>query len=281
MTKIAKTDSVSYGVISRIQIMLSALTRREQEVANYVLTHPDVVYQSVTEVARRSGAGLGSVVRFCQRLGFLGFQDFKIHLASDLAAQAAEGQPGRNDSVQHVADQLTAEIRSTLNVLTRNELRQAAKLLARSKFILAAGCGGSAVVAQSLMYRLSRLGLASQAECDGHMQAIRAASMGRQDAAFLVSFSGSTREIIHTAGILKQRGCRIICLTNFIESPVTELADVVLLTSVHKDPLKAETVSPIAMMYVLEVLLNELAGILPDGSQAVERTFQAVSDRQL
>uniref|UniRef100_UPI003F4E8896 MurR/RpiR family transcriptional regulator n=1 Tax=Klebsiella pneumoniae TaxID=573 RepID=UPI003F4E8896 len=44
----------------------------------------EIIHLSITEVAERSETSESSVVRLCKRLGYKGFQDFKIHLAKEV-----------------------------------------------------------------------------------------------------------------------------------------------------------------------------------------------------
>ena len=110
---------------------------------------------------------------------------------------------------------------------------------------------------------------------------MRAVALGVTDVAFLVSFSGSTREILRLAEIARDRRAHVVALTNYLESPLTQVADAVLLTSVRVDPLGAEVVSPVAMSFVIEVLFTRLLEARPAAAKALAATARVVADRQL
>lgn len=68
-----------------IRSHLNGLTKTEQKVAQYILEHAqDIIYESVTELAEKADVGETTVLRFCRKLKFQGFQDFKLSLAQDL-----------------------------------------------------------------------------------------------------------------------------------------------------------------------------------------------------
>lgn len=72
----------------RINTYYPSMTKSEQKVARCVLEHPDnIIYFSVTELADFAGTGETTVMRFCRKIGFKGYQDFK--LACPRAAKAA------------------------------------------------------------------------------------------------------------------------------------------------------------------------------------------------
>ncbi len=128
---------------------------------------------------------------------------------------------------------------------------------------------------------MTRLGIRATAISDNQMQRIRAASLGSKDVLFMVSFSGSTKEIIAAGEVAKKGGAQTICLTNFAESPVAELADVRLVTSVHIDPLAAEVVSRVAMDFVMDALFAEMSRLHRNAKRVLEKTFDSTSDRYL
>lgn len=270
------------GCLVGIKTVYRQMTAKEQMVADYVLAHEDVIYNSITEVARLSGAGYGSVARFCKRLGYKGFQDFKIDLAEDVALHKdIRARSDSSDLVTQVEADSLRDIRETVRTLSREGLEESAKALANAGTVLVAGCGGSAVTAMEIEYRLTRFGIKAAAVCDGHMQCIRATTLREGDVAFLVSFSGSTREILTTGQIAKDAGARVICLTNFAESPVAEIADHLLVTGIHVDPLSAEVVSKAGIHFVIEALFRRILALRKECRKFLLTTFETIADRQL
>ncbi|HYG58664.1 MAG TPA: MurR/RpiR family transcriptional regulator, partial [Symbiobacteriaceae bacterium] len=69
----------------RFDELLPTLRRAEARLGTYIQAHPhDVIQLSITDLADRSGTSEATVVRLCRRLGFRGFQEFKIGLAQSL-----------------------------------------------------------------------------------------------------------------------------------------------------------------------------------------------------
>src|SRR5580700_7118130 len=72
-------------ILAYLQGILASLNPTERLIADCVLADPEkVVTASIVELTRKSGASLGSIVSFCQRLGLKGFAEFKIVLAREL-----------------------------------------------------------------------------------------------------------------------------------------------------------------------------------------------------
>ena len=74
------TDSV--GVLENIRHAFPGFSVTNKRIASYVLEHSDEVIElSVTALADICGVGEATIIRFCQGLGFKGFQDLKLSLA--------------------------------------------------------------------------------------------------------------------------------------------------------------------------------------------------------
>src|ERR1700691_6652600 len=90
--KDARVDPVKVpGSFVRLQGAYSGLRAAEQRVADFILKHPDeLIYLTVTELAERTNTSESTVVRLCQKIGYKGYQEFKIVLARDLVEPTSD-----------------------------------------------------------------------------------------------------------------------------------------------------------------------------------------------
>ncbi len=190
------------GFSARLQVLGNRLTKTEQEAGAYFQKNPHVIRMSITEVVSDSAIGYGSIIRFCQKIGCSGFQDFKVLLAQGLGAEGhAEGG---EDSIEHHSRKVRAEIDNTEKLIDRQVVASIAESLNQASRVLVAGIAGSESTASGFDYRLSRLGINSAAVCEGYNLAIRAASLGPTDVFLGVSFSGATKDMIAAARIASE-----------------------------------------------------------------------------
>jgi len=273
-------EQTQAGVIARIRTLYTQLTKKEQLVADYILSDEDVIYRSITEVVKRSGVGYGSVMRFCKRLGFLGFQDLKIRLTTDLALRTAyqDKKGAADDPIAALRERAFEDIRNTAQLLSPDSLRKAARMLLDAESVLIVGFGGSAITAAEVEFRLTRFGIRAIAVPDSQLQRIRVVCLSSRDVLFMVSFSGSTKDIIWAGKTARKAGVKTICLTNFAESPVSELADVRLVTAIRIDPLSAEVASRVPMAFVLDALFTEMVRLDRRVEKVLEETFNSTAD---
>jgi hypothetical protein len=130
--KDARVDPVKVpGSFVRLQGAYSGLRAAEQRVADFILKHPDeLIYLTVTELAERTNTSESTVVRLCQKIGYKGYQEFKIVLARDLVGPATEIyaaiEPGDDlATVKAKVFQANAQaLRDTLEVLDDVQLQK-------------------------------------------------------------------------------------------------------------------------------------------------------------
>lgn len=275
------TEGAQGDALVRIRTLYNQLTAAEKLVADFVLDNEDVVYRSITEVASQSGAGYGSVVRFCKRLGYSGFQDLKIQLTKDLALRTAYQKDESDDPVIRIQERCFEDLRNTAQMITPELLARAATVLLEARFVLVVGFASSAITAREIEYRLTRFGIRAVSTADDQVQRMRAVSLTPDDVLFMVSFSGATKRIISAGEVAREAGAKTICLTNFAQSPVSELSDIRLVTAVHIDPLSAEIVSRVPMAFVLDALFDQMLRQDRMTREILEKTFNTTADTYL
>ena len=258
--------------------MTPALTR----VADHVLAQSQsVLYQSITEVAEEASSSEASVMRFCRELGFTGFQNFKLALAQELAANGQVSLPaGSSDPVQSLIETAKMALDETERLLDREVLVAVASALLAATQIEIFGVAASAVTAQYLEYKLTRLGLRARAVADSHLATMIAATSEPRVVHLLVSSSGSTIDVVRVAELARESGAQTISITNRSKSPLAGLSDQVLLASWPETPLTGGAFpSKISQLLIVDALVAYVMNVDPARFETIKDTATSVSDR--
>ena len=278
---LAGTPIDALGFSTRLQVLGNSLTKAEREAGAYFQENPQAVYMSITEVVSDTSLGYGSIMRFCQKMGCSGFQDFKVLLAKGLGAVGQEAESDNGNRIERYGRKIRAEISNTEKLIDAQTIESVAQALDAANRVLVTGIAGSESTAIGFDYRLSRLGINSAAVCEGYTLAIRAASLTVGDVLLAVSFSGATKDILAATRIASDNNATVISVTNFVKAPLVELADYSLFSAAEHDPLSCEIFSNVAGHFVLDVVFSELFRIREGSRDAVEKTFRAISDRRV
>lgn len=277
------------GCWLRLRELAPSLAEAERRVAEYVVREGrGVPALSITELAERCGVSEATVVRVCKRLGLRGYQELRIRLSAELAAEQPQivGEVRRGDGVEAACRKLfagmVAALEETLRVLDWSVLERVVARVAAARRVDLYGVGASGVVATDAALKLLRIGVQAQAFTDPHLQATSAALLGRRDVAIGVSHSGSTRDTVEALRVARAAGAFTVAVTQVGPSPITRVADAVLNT-VAREPLLREAAigSRMAAMAVLDGLF---AGLLlrryATAVRALERTREALVGRK-
>lgn len=233
----------------------------------------ELIYLSITELSARLKIAEATVVRFCKKLGYNGFQDFKLSLSQELGMVDSTAV---NSVVKRVALQMTDAITETSRSLSYDRCLEIAQLMINANKIGAFGVGNSAITAMEVSNVLARIGISVTATPDSHLQAMIASNMTERDVVILISVSGSTKDIIDVAEIAKKNGVKIVVITCYDHSPLAKYADYVLFSTRREAAYEGGSVSTIvSISYIVNVLYNAIYEKL--GPDAYERTMRAAS----
>ncbi len=267
------------------------LTASERKTADYVLKNRDrAQYLSIGELAEDSGVAEATVSRFCRRLGYKGYSAFRLAIAN-AGAPKLEAAPGKSlretdDSVALARRLYAVESEAmlqTLSLLRPAELDRTVAILRGARKVLCMGQGGSMILASEAAHLFSVCDGKFVPVSDSHMQIIAAATLTEADAVLFFSYSGATRDMMETLGVVREQGAKIILITRFPRSPGASLADVVLQCGSNESPLQHGSVpARIAQLFLLDILFTRVCMSEPDGCQDNrQRIAAALADKHL
>lgn len=277
------------GSLIRIKSAMESFKPSERAVAEFVLDNSEqVMHMSISEASQNIGVGESTIIRFCRVLGYKGYQDFKLRLAQDLVEpvhyihENVSFGDNPEDLAKKVFQTNLKAVEDTMRVLDPEMVDVAAKLLTGARRIDIYGVGYSSFTANDAKLKLARLGLIVDAYGDAHLQAMAAVSLTKSDVVIGISHSGSTKDVVDALTSARKNGAVTIAITNFSPSPITRVADVVLLTAAPESTFGGEVLtSRIAQLCVVDVLSVTVAITLGEKCLAlIEKTSEAVKKKR-
>jgi DNA-binding MurR/RpiR family transcriptional regulator len=265
-----------------------SMTKSEQKVADYVMNHTEeVVYLTVTDLAEKVSVGETTVLRFCRKLNYKGYQDFKLAVAQSQVASTEKvaREIADTDPLDVVAAKITQQntktLTNTLELFQGEVLQRAIDLLSAARSISFFGIGSSGLTAQDAEHRFMRMGFNVSYSTDSHVMAMKAALVQEGDVVVGISTSGSTKDVVDTMRIAKENGAKVICITNHGRSPITKYADVILLAASKESPLQGGAFSSkIAQLHLLDILTKAIEMQRKESTfGSIKKTAEAVLDK--
>ena len=253
-----------HQTVGKIKKNYAQLRASERKVADWVLCHAAKVPEmTMAQLAAAAGVSEPTVARFAEAAGFEGFSALKLALAKEASPAAPQRlldvhvQPG--DKLSTVPGKMISmalnALEDTRRMLDARSYEKAVRALASARLIDVYGVGNSAAVAQDMVVKLLRIGLACRAYPDSHLQQICASALGAGDVAVGISHSGATRDTVDALAIARARGATTIAITNFRGAEILRHADIALLTGDVETAFYTETMfSRISQLVIVDSL---------------------------
>lgn len=258
---------INQDVFTLVRSRYNLFTNTERKVADYILENTkDVVFMSINDLADACDVGESSIFRFCKTLKLKGYQEFKIVLAHSISLEGEPPVLTSKITMQDSFEELSAKILSTNisaltethNLIKKEDMTEAIDCMINAERIHFFGVGASLMTAMEAKNKFMRIINKTECSLDSHLQIMSASLMTDKDVAIVISYSGSTKDTIGIAKVAKERGAKIISITRFSKSPLTNFSDIKLLCGANEGPLQGGSLSAkLSQLYLLDVLYAE------------------------
>ncbi len=271
-----------------IHTLFESLSDRERHIASSILDNPaKAVHLSIEELAESANVSVSTLVRFVKKLGYRGYQHFRIALASEALSPEAkiyEIKVNRDEDPVSIAfGAASRALELTAAMVDRDALKDLAARIIRGGSIYVFGLGGSAVIAQDAMHKLIRTGIRCVYAEDYHMQLMIASQLNSEDTALLISHTGVNVDALSIAETVKKSGAFLAVITSYPRSAVARMADMRFFSASSGSSGVLEAFSArnaqCALIDAFYIAVMERLG--SEGIQSVERMRAAIAKRRL
>lgn len=263
---------------------------KELAVADYILNNPrKIVHSTINQVADDLGVADSTVFRFCQRIGFKGYQAMKIALATEIVEPIHDIHENimEHDNEKTVAEKVFRSniktLEDTLKVLDEPSFKQAVHAILGARKVELFGSGGSNVIALDAYHKFIRTGISVSVQADTHMQLMSASQLTSQDVAIIISHTGASKDMMHVMEVVQDNGVKTIGITNFAKSPLSQKVDIPLYTVSEETDYRSEALaSRIAQLAMIDAIyVNVLMAKKEQGKEALQKVRKAISVKRV
>ncbi|KTS08177.1 MurR/RpiR family transcriptional regulator [Microbacterium testaceum] len=275
--------SAEVPVTARIAAVRNSLQPSERRVADLIVDDPDAVIElTAQQIADRVGVGRSSVVRACQTFGYRGYPQLRVALAAERGRRAVApvAQDGALGGIRSAIDRIADDLRAVTSLLDAEGVSDAVAAVVAARRLLVVASGLSAPVATDLAMRLTAVGRPAETVGDPIGQQIAARHLAPEDVCVVISGSGANEASLRAASAARAAGARVIALTSFSASPLTERADLSLVLAsggTFRDEL--EQTSRIAHAVFAEAFVDAVAAVRAgEADRSRSRVLEILSD---
>jgi DNA-binding MurR/RpiR family transcriptional regulator len=229
------------SAVVKIKNIYSDLRESQRGIADYFL-EADLsgVGSSIDEIADRVGTSVASISRFCKKLGYESFGQFKIALSQDKTYEPDLVLPifkptDDSDIIIHKAfSEAVTNLGDTEAKIDFATMKEIVRLLEETEDIYFFGMGGSGGIAKLGELLFSHLGYRTKAISDPYEMAVCSGHTGERDLAFGISHTGRNKAVYEALSTARGRGAATASLTNYEESAISGISDYPLVTACYE-----------------------------------------------
>ena len=211
----------------------------EKKVADFVLEHPqEAVDANVSELAKASGVSDATVVRMCHHLGYKGYYQFRLMLAKDVGrdeGEEIEELQNTPNPVMKIFQKYVNSLTAIAECIDEEDMRSCVNLIKECRQAHVLAVGNTMPLALYMGFRLGRLGVKCTYGISPEYFLNHVNLADKEDIIIAISQSGSSRQIIQGMELAREKGLKMMAITGYRQSPVSELADYVLISNGRKE----------------------------------------------
>lgn len=275
------------SVIYSIKSKYNSLSKKEKQIADYIISNPkDSVNPSIDRLAKKIGTSEATLVRFVRKIGYSGYQNFRIALAQESIAFNSQvfeiDLDKKRDAASLIFKHTIDVLEASSKTLDNKNIKDIAKTMVESRCVYLIGLGGSNISAREAFHKFIRTGISCQFAEDFHMQLMLASQAKSNDCAIIFSHLGNNFDTISIAEELKTKNCKICVITSYSNSPLAKMADIVLqVCPINSEVVSEAFSSSIATATFINILYVEIINITKkDGINALCNMREVIAKRR-
>ena len=213
--------------------VIKSLSKHELNILKYVYEHTEeILDDSIQEFSSRVSYSSATVLRFCKKLGYSGFAEFKYALRAARRENVSAGEetPRKSGvrSADMMIDLLSSNVQATAGLIKEEQLLQTFRLFDSDAPIYIWAPGGLTDTAgeylEKLLFSVGRQGVyrIESARLFSHLMN----TMPKEAAVILISTSGTFGPSIRLGKLAQMNGIPVISITPYTSNEIADLSAV-------------------------------------------------------
>ncbi|TFB18539.1 MurR/RpiR family transcriptional regulator [Filobacillus milosensis] len=254
-------------VYNTITDHLSKMSRSQREIAKYVLNHMESVpFHTVGQMAKHSGVSEATVVRFATFLGYSGYPEFQQALQEAVRRQLTTVErlkisddvyDEEDKAIYEMFDEDVDRIKSMAKQLDTDAFHQAIDLIVNAKRIFIIANRSAVSVGTFLEFYFDTMLENTELIRNPHGISEKLFRLNDGDVVIGLSFARYTKNTVEAVSFAKDRGSKVIAITDNKMSPLIPYSDVSLCARSDVPSFIDSFVAPLSLINALIVAVGK------------------------
>lgn len=271
------------SAVMKIKTLYHDLNPAQKNIAAFFLeTDVNGLGSSIDEIAGRVGTSVASISRFCKKLGYESFGQFKIALSQDktyepdLLLPIFKPTDDADVCIHKAFSEAVTNLKDTEAKVDFGVIKKVVELLAESETVYFFGFGGSGGTGKLGELMLSHLGYKTKAVTDPYQMSVCSGHLEQGDLVFGISHTGRNKFVVDAVKIAGGKGAVTVAITNYGHSSLAKAAEFCLETSCYEGRVHfAQSNSMVAQITILNAIYLLAASI---GGEEVIRQVDNIEE---
>lgn len=254
-------------ILMQIRSDLPSFSKGQKRIANYILESYDkAAFMTASRLGKMVEVSESTVVRFAVELGFDGYPSMqktlqemiRNKLTSIQRVEVSNERIGNQDIMTMVMQSDIEKIRMTLDETDRNSFNEAVSAISNAKKIYILGVRSASVLADfiSFYFRFMFDNMVSVDTTSISEVFEQILHISSDDVFIGLSFPRYSKRTVKAMQFAKDRGAKVIAITDSKVSPLTKIADVSLLAKSDMASFVDSLVAPLSLVNALIVAVS-------------------------
>ena len=207
----------------------------ENSIIHFLLENPDDIKNATTkDLAMKTFTSPSTIVRLAQKLGFQGYNDFKIEflaavqqIDSPLVSIDANFPFKKEDGITEISSNLSQlfvdAVKETNSLVDEDTYDKVVDLLDQATFIDIYGVGSNQHLAYNFTLDMRRINKEVTTSTSQQEQLIKATTSNKDRVALIISYTGETKDILEICQLLKATDSPMICISSVGNNTISDL----------------------------------------------------------
>ena len=208
-----RTDTMQSAVIMKIYSLQSSFTVSENDIAQFVTKDPEyVITSTITALAKKINTSEASINRFCKKIGYKGFNNFKVALAQSnfQREQADEMLVRDNNVIEATSSNYRSMILNASAMLGMDDIENAVSMIKSASVIHIIALYTTSFIAHEFSFKLRQLGLNVRVHTEMLDIQLGMQNVNSDSLVFLIVPSVASRDVISFITMAKDHDANVI-----------------------------------------------------------------------
>ncbi len=256
--------------------------------AQYIIDHSDeVVHLSTHQLAKNTYTSATAVVRFVKKLGFMNYNDFKIHIHSFLSQYYLKDMEIlSHESLISIKDKLSeievGIIKQTKDMISLDTLKKVMSYISQNKYIDIIANDTNACIAEYASHLLLSTGKIATVYQNKDKQLWLSLNVDYHHTVIIVSKYGKDKHLLNIADILIKRKIPFIIITSHKENFLAKKQAILLYGVIHDEfeSLK-DMIFYISLKYIFDLIYSILISENLQQAKDIDQLYGSLFDKNI